>query len=64
MELHDLTQSVKLFLRQSLASALSHVEQRVVSNDYTFSFASRRYQIARQEVKAGMRERACASNSI
>jgi len=47
-----------------LASALSHVEQRVVSNDYTFSFASRRYQIARQEVKAGMRERACASNSI
>src|SRR5713226_708676 len=38
-----------------LASALSHVEQRVVSNDYTFSFAGRRYQIARQEVKAGMR---------
>jgi hypothetical protein len=38
-----------------LASALSHVEQRVVSNDYTFSFAGRRYQIARAEVKAGMR---------
>jgi hypothetical protein len=38
-----------------LASALSHVEQRVVSNDYTFSFAGRRYQIAPQEVKAGMR---------
>jgi hypothetical protein len=38
-----------------LASALSHVERRVVSNDYTFSFAGRRYQIARQEVKAGMR---------
>jgi hypothetical protein len=38
-----------------LASALSHVEQRVVSNDYTFSFAGRRYQIARQQVKAGMR---------
>jgi hypothetical protein len=38
-----------------LASALSHVEQRVVSNDYTFSFAGRRYQIARSEVKAGMR---------
>jgi hypothetical protein len=38
-----------------LASALSHVEQRVVSNDYTFSFAGRRYQIARVEVKAGMR---------
>ena len=38
-----------------LASALSHVEQRVVSNDYTFPFAGRRYQLARQEVKAGMR---------
>ncbi len=38
-----------------LASALSHVEQRVVSNDYTFSFAGRRYQLARREVKAGMR---------
>jgi transposase len=38
-----------------LASALSHVEQRVISNDYTFSFAGRRYQIARTDVKAGMR---------
>jgi hypothetical protein len=38
-----------------LASALSHVEQRKVSNDYTFSFAGRRYQVARTDVKAGMR---------
>jgi hypothetical protein len=38
-----------------LASALSHVEQRVISNDYTFSFAGRRYQLARQQVKTGMR---------
>ena len=38
-----------------LGSALSHVEHRVVSNDYTFSFAGRRYQMARQQVKAGMR---------
>ena len=38
-----------------LASALSHVEQRLVSNDYTFSFAGRRYQVARTDVKAGMR---------
>lgn len=38
-----------------LASALSHVEQRVISNDYTFSFAGRRYQIVRQQVKVGMR---------
>ena len=38
-----------------LASALSHVEQRVVSHDYTISFAGRRYQLAREQVKAGMR---------
>ena len=38
-----------------LASALSHVEQRVVSNDYTFSFAGRKYQIARTDVRTGMR---------
>jgi len=38
-----------------LASALSHVEHRMVSNDYTFSFAGRRYQIGRQQVQAGMR---------
>ena len=38
-----------------LASALSYVEQRVVSNDYTFSFAGRRYQIARTDVRTGMR---------
>jgi hypothetical protein len=38
-----------------LASALSHVEQRVVSNDYTFSLGGRRYQISPTDVKAGMR---------
>jgi hypothetical protein len=38
-----------------LASALSHVEQRVIANDYTFSFAGRRYQIVREQVKTGMR---------
>jgi len=38
-----------------LASALSHVEHRKVGNDYTFSFAGRRYQIARTDVKVGMR---------
>jgi len=38
-----------------LASALSHVEQRVVSNDYTFSFAGKKYQVARADAKAGMR---------
>jgi hypothetical protein len=38
-----------------LASVLSHVEQRVIGNDYTVSFAGRRYQIARQDLKPGMR---------
>jgi hypothetical protein len=40
-----------------LVTALSHVEQRVIGNDYTFSFAGRRYQIARAAVQAGMRQR-------
>jgi hypothetical protein len=38
-----------------LASALSHVEQRVIRNDYTVSFAGRNYQIVRKDVKAGMK---------
>jgi hypothetical protein len=31
------------------------VEERVIGNDYTFSFAGRRYQILRTAVLAGMR---------
>ena len=38
-----------------LASILCHVESRVIGNDYTFSFAGQRYQIAREDVQAGMR---------
>ena len=38
-----------------LAATLCHVEERVISNDYTFSFASRQFQIAREDVQAGMR---------
>jgi hypothetical protein len=38
-----------------LEAILSHVEERVIGNDYTFSFAGRRYQIERAEVQAGMR---------
>jgi transposase len=38
-----------------LAAILSHVEERVIGNDYTFSFAGRRYQITRQDAQAGMR---------
>ena len=37
------------------AAILSHVEERVIGNDYTFSFAAHRYQIARPEAQAGMR---------
>jgi len=40
---------------QDLAAILCHVEQRVIGNDYTFWFANQRYQIARDEVQAGMR---------
>jgi hypothetical protein len=39
-----------------LAGILSHVEERVISNDYTFSFAGRRYQISRPDVRAGMKQ--------
>jgi transposase len=38
-----------------LAAILCHMEERVIGNDYTFSFAGRRYQIARGETQAGMR---------
>jgi len=38
-----------------LAAILCHVEQRVIGNDYTFSFAGRPYQIARQDAQTGMR---------
>jgi hypothetical protein len=38
-----------------LAAILCHVEQRVVSNGYTFSFGGRQFQIERSEAQAGMR---------
>jgi hypothetical protein len=38
-----------------LAAILCHVEERVIGNDYTFSFAGHRYQILRAAVEAGMR---------
>jgi transposase len=38
-----------------LASALSHVESRVIYNDYTISFLGHRYQIARADIQAGMK---------
>jgi len=38
-----------------LASALSHVESRVIANDYTFAFAGKRYQIGREHLEPGMK---------
>jgi transposase len=38
-----------------LGAILCHVEERVIGNDYTFSFVGHRYQIARAEAQAGMR---------
>src|ERR1019366_2809884 len=40
---------------QDLAAILCHVEDRVIANDYTFSFAGQRHQIQREQVQAGMR---------
>ncbi len=40
---------------QDLAAILCHAEDRVIGNDYTFSFAGQRHQIRREEVLAGMR---------
>jgi len=38
-----------------LAAILSHVEQRRVTNDYTFSWDAKTYQIARKDVCTGLR---------
>jgi transposase len=38
-----------------LAAILCHVEDRVIGNDYTFSFSGVRYQIQPEQVQAGMR---------
>ena len=38
-----------------LAAILCHVEERVIANDYTFSFASRQFQIAPEDLQPAMR---------
>lgn len=38
-----------------LGSALSHVEQRVITNNYTFPYYGKHYRIAREDVQAGMK---------
>ena len=41
---------------QNAASILSHVEPRVVGNDYTVRWQRRRYQIPAREAKPRMRK--------
>ena len=38
-----------------LGSALSHVESRIITNNYTFPYYSKHYQIAREDVQPGMK---------
>ncbi len=38
-----------------LGSALSHVEYRIITNNYTFPYYSKHYQIVREDVQAGMK---------
>jgi len=38
-----------------LGSALSHVEHRVITNDYTFPYYNKQYQIVREDVQPGMK---------
>ena len=38
-----------------LAAILCHIEERVIANDYTFSFAGQRYQIGREQAQTSMR---------
>lgn len=38
-----------------LGSALSHVEPRIITNNYTFPYYTKQYQIAREDVQAGMK---------
>jgi hypothetical protein len=38
-----------------LGSALSHVEHRIITNNYTFAYYSKNYQIVREDVQSGMK---------
>jgi hypothetical protein len=40
---------------QDLTAILSHVEERVVANDYTIRYNSKQYQIARTDIRPGLR---------
>ena len=45
----------RLAATHSLPASLSYVETRQVANDYTIQFDNKRYQIARTDIRAGLR---------
>jgi transposase len=45
----------RLRREHNLKGILSHVESRVVANDYTLRFEGRSYQVARSSIRAGLR---------
>ncbi len=45
----------QLLKQQELAAILSHVEERVISNDYTFQFGPEHYQIQKRSIVPRMR---------
>jgi len=45
----------RLLAEHQLAAILSHVEERVITNDYTFQFGSQRYQILNGSIRPRMR---------
>lgn len=45
----------QLGAEHDLASALSHVEERQVANDYTIRYGGKLYQIAREDIRTGLR---------
>ena len=47
----------RLLVEHELAAILSHVEERVITNDYTFQFGAQRYQIQKSSLAPRMRGR-------
>ena len=45
----------QLLKQHELAAMLSHVEERVIRNDYTFQFGAEHYQIQKKWIVPGMR---------
>jgi len=45
----------RLLAEHQLAAILSHVEERVITNDHTFQFDAQRYQILKSSIQARMR---------